>query len=43
MSMICERHERELERTVAPDGTPRLACSDCLTELEPSSAAVDLI
>jgi hypothetical protein len=31
--MECERHERELERTVAPDGTPRLACSDCLEEL----------
>jgi hypothetical protein len=31
--MICERHERELERTVAPDGTPRLACSDCLEQI----------
>jgi hypothetical protein len=41
--MECERHERELERTVAPDGTPRLACFDCLDELEASTAAVTLI
>jgi len=33
MRVICERHERELKRTVAPDGTPRLACSDCLEEI----------
>jgi hypothetical protein len=31
--IVCRRHDRVCERTTAPDGTPRIACPDCIEEI----------
>jgi hypothetical protein len=31
--IVCRRHDRICERTTAPDGTPRIACPECIEEI----------